>query len=73
MFYVLAVVWGLGLGVLVGNILALICLFCGKEQMALLFGVHLLSEGIGGVIGTPLSGLLNSCYSFNPGLNLNKL
>ena len=57
MFYALGAVWGLAMGALVGNILSVICLFCETHQMALLFGLHLLAEGLGGVVGTPLSGM----------------
>lgn len=63
MYYALAVVWGLGQGALIANILTVVYDFCGADQLALLFGLHLCAEGIGAFIGTPISGMYNASHS----------
>ena len=56
MFYGLTAVWGFAQGAHIANLLAVMCDFCGADQMALLFGIVLLAEGLGSITGTPLCG-----------------
>lgn len=55
-YYVLAALWGSSKGALIANLLAVAYDFCGAEQLALLFGLHLCAEGIGSLVGAPLCG-----------------
>ena len=56
MYYALTAVWGLGQGALIANLLAVLYDFCGTPQLAVMFGLHLCAEGIGALIGAPISG-----------------
>lgn len=55
MYYTLTAVWGVGQGIHIANLLAVIHDYCGANQLALLFGVHLCAEGVGALIGAPIS------------------
>ena len=57
MYYVLTVLWGLGQGAVIANLLAVVYDFCGPKQLAVLFGLHLCAEGIGAFIGAPIAGM----------------
>ena len=54
MFYVLAGIWGLAEGASIGNLLGVLGEFCHVNQLAILFGLHLFTEGVGALAGTPL-------------------
>lgn len=56
MFYIVGSVWGIGQGAHIANLLAVFYDFCGPDQMALLFSLELMMEGIGGVVAAPLLG-----------------
>ena len=57
MYYVLTVLWGLGQGAVIANLLAVVYDFCGPLVLAVLFGLHLCAEGIGAFIGAPIAGM----------------
>lgn len=63
MYYSVAVVWGLAQGAFIANLLAVVYNFCGEEHLAVLFGLELFAEGIGAIIGAPLSG---KCVIYGP-------
>ena len=58
MFYVLAGFWGVAQGASIGNLLGVLDDFCHVNQLALLFGLNLFTEGVGALAGTPLCGKL---------------
>ena len=51
MFYALCAVWGIGNGVAMANLLAVIYEFCEVRLLTLLLGLSLFAQGIGGSTG----------------------
>ena len=56
MYYILAVVWGVGQGGLISNMVSTIHSFSGDRHLATLLGLSMLGEGLGGLSLTPLVG-----------------
>lgn len=56
MYYALCAIFGVGYGILIANLLAVLHMFSGEDKLANLLGFHLMFEGIGGLVGTPLCG-----------------
>jgi len=64
MYYAVAGIWGIAQGIQIANLLAVVYDFCGADQLAVLFGLELFTEGIGGAIGPPLCGKLTTNPTF---------
>ena len=56
MFYILAAVWGYGVGGNNANLLSFINHFCSADKLVLLFALYLFSEGIASMAAPPLFG-----------------
>ena len=59
MYYAMTGIWGLGQGAFVSNLLGALDGLCEKNLLALLFGLHLFTEGVGAIIGAPFCSELN--------------
>jgi len=55
-YYTSTSLYGLGLGIAVASILAVISDICPVHQLPLLFGIECFSKGLGGLALLPLAG-----------------
>jgi len=53
MFFCLMGMYGIAYGAQIANLLAAVYDFCGADKMVILFGLELLLEGVGGLLGGP--------------------
>ena len=56
MFYVLGVIWGIGQGACIANILGVLDYLCTVDQLSYLLGLELFAEGLGALVGAPFCG-----------------
>ena len=56
MFYTAAAFWGFFEGAFIANLLGVIYSFCDITQLPVLFGLNMLAEGIGSLLGVSLIG-----------------
>ena len=57
MFYALAILWGIGQGCLIANLLSTAQSLSKGVQVTLLVGLNFFAEGIGALTCTPLLGM----------------